>query len=882
MVDISNFMKHSSFTYTTLLALLVGISTLAVGQSGITAAEFEIGGVTVEGAEYSDDRAIIALSGLKVGDRVQVPGAKLSKAINNLYERRLFTDVQILQDKLVGDVIFLVIVVEERPRLSRYTFRGEKKGKHDDLIEIVSTHMVKGGIITEDVKENTILDMENYYIEKGHLDANVVIEEEIDDPKRNSVKLAFIIDKGSKVKIQDITFTGNNNVKDKKLRKLMKNTKRKKAFLKGSKLIESDYQEDKDNIIAYYNEIGFRDARILGDSIWREEDGDMILNLKINEGNQYYVRNISWKGNTLFSDDRLSAVLGIVKGDIYNDALLEERLRFSIDGRDVSSLYLDDGYLFFNVDAVEIAVVKDSIDLEMRVFEGPQATIDKVLVEGNDRTHDHVILRELRTRPGEKFSRSDIIRSQRELLNLGYFDPATLDVQTPVNAQKGTVDIIYKVQERPSDQLELSAGWGGAGAGVFGTLGVVFNNFSIGNLFNGSAWKPLPQGDGQKLSLRFQSNGRFWRSLNFSFTEPWLGGKKPNSFTVGGSDLVSNQGGRLQISRLFVGLGSRLRKPDDNFVTNTTLNFERIGLMDRAQFATDNGISVRNGTFWNFSINQTIARSTVNEPIFPRRGSKISLSVQLTPPYSLFKKDEFYVIDDTERPFVIAEENDRIAEKFGSPPMTPDQEDVFITEATEARKFNFLEYHKWNINAEWYATLVGNLVFMSKAQLGFVGSYSGDIGLSPFERFELGGDGIANAQNGIVGRDVISSRGYEPGDFDANFTTNPNTGGLLDNGAPIYNKYTMELRYPLSTNPNSTIYLHTFVQGANAYKTFGEYNPFELRKSAGFGLRVFLPMFGILGFDYGIGFDKPDVVADPASGLGNFARFNIVLGFEPE
>jgi len=842
----------------TLLFVVCTVS-LAAGQSAnaINAASYEIGGVKVEGAQYSDDRAIIALSGLQVGTRIQIPSAKIAKAITNLYERRLFNNVTIEQEKLVEDVIFLIIRVEERPRLSRYTFRGEKKSKHDDLIEIVKRHMVKGGIITEDVKENTIIDMEEYYIEKGYLDADVQIVVEVDDPERNSVKLAFEIDKKEKVKIQDITFSGNKNVRDKKLRKLMKNTKRKKVFLKGSKLIADDYKEDQDNIVSYYNEIGFRDARVLGDSLWREEDGDIMMRLDIHEGNQYYVRNITWKGNTLFSDERLSAVLGIIKGDVYNDKLLEERLRFSMDGRDVSSLYLDDGYLFFNVDPVEIAVVEDSIDLEMRVFEGPQATIDQVIVEGNDRTHDHVITRELRTRPGEKFSRSDIIRSQRELLNLGYFDPASLDVQTPVNAQNGTVDIIYKVQERPSDQLELSAGWGGNGAGVFGTLGVVFNNFSIGNLFNGSAWKPLPQGDGQKLSLRFQSNGRFWRSFNFSFTEPWLGGKKPNSFTVGGSDLVSNQFGTLRISRLFTGLGTRLRWPDDNFVSNTQVNFERIGLVDRAQFATDEGVSVRNGSFWNLSISQTIARSTINEPIFPKTGSRISLSVKLTPPYALLGRNFELTEEDIER----------------------DGGETPIPELEAAKKFNFLEYHKWNLNAEWYTTLVGNLVFMAKAQMGFVGTYNSDIGLSPFERYELGGDGIANAQNGIIGRDIISSRGYDPEDFEANSVSI--NGQRTPNGAPIYNKYTMELRYPLSTNPNSTIYFHPFLQGANAYKSFSEYKPFELRKSAGFGMRVFLPMFGILGFDYGIGFDKQNLV-NAGQGLGSFAQFNIILGFEPE
>lgn len=882
-----------SLTWLALL-LIVGTSTLHAQSDSIGIIEydrnakkvFEIGGIKVIGNDFSDEKAIIALSGLKVGDNLEIPGHKLPKAIKNLFDRKLFTDVQVRQEKIIGDIIFLEIKVQERARLSKFAFRGEKKRKHDDLVDIVNGYLTKGGIITSDVLTNAKNALTSHYTNKGYLDAEVSVKEIPENKVKNAVKLIFTIDKKERIKIKDITFSGNDNVKAKKLRKLMGGTKRQRAILSKSKLIDTDYEEDKKSIIAHYNNKGFRDARIIKDSIWRDEKGKLKILVDINEGNQYYFRNIDWKGNTLYGENRLNSILGIAKGDVYNEELLNNRLRFSLDGRDVSSLYLDDGYLFFNVDPTEVAIIGDSIDIQMRVYEGPQATIDRVEVSGNDRTHDHVIIRELRTRPGQKFSRSDIIRSQRELLNLGYFDPESMDVQTPVNQQKGTVDILYKVAERPSDQLELSAGWGGQGSGVFGTLGVVFNNFSLRNILHKEAWRPLPQGDGQKLSLRFQSNGRFWRSLNFSFTEPWLGGKKPNSFSVGGSNLRSSQtrdgnSGVLTINRIFAGLGTRLRWPDDNFVSNTTATLEQIKLKDRGGFSIDDGTIISRGSFYNLSLKQTFARSTINEPIFPKSGSRFSLSVQLTPPYSLFRKwtggdnSQFYRLSSSEQAELIAEANeDR------ETPIPPEIENSLINSAEASKRFNFLEYHKWRFDAEWYSSLFGKFVLKTSMQLGMVGAYNGSIGLSPFERFELGGDGISNQTNGIEGKDVISMRGYDPEHFASNFTTSE-SGRPVDNGAAIFNKYTLELRYPLSTNPNSTIYLHTFLQAGNVYKRFRDYNPFNVKKSTGFGLRVFLPMFGTLGFDYGIGFDKQELI-DQNAKWSDFAKFSIILGFEPE
>lgn len=808
--------------------------------------EYEIGGITVTGAEFSDENAITSISGLRVGDKIAIPGNAIPKAIKSLWDLRLFTNVEITQTKRIGDVIFLNITVAERPRLSRFSYEGVKKGKQDDLNEIVNKFLLKGGIVTDNVKVNAARGIEEFFVEKGYLDTEVAVREIPDESRINSVRLVFDVDVKDKVKIKNINFIGNENIKDKKLRKQMEETKEKRRLFASSKLIRPLYEADKDMIIQFYNTQGFRDARIVQDSIWRDDKGFVNIDLYVEEGERYYFRNIDWKGNSIYDDETLSQVLGIQKGDVYNEAELEMRLRFSQDGRDVSALYLDNGYLFFQVEPIEVAVKEDSIDLEMRIFEGPQATIDKVSIAGNDRTHEHVIRRELRTIPGQKFSRSDIIRSQREIINLGYFNPEALDIQTPVNPQRGTVDIAYGVEERPADQLELSAGWGG-NRRVIGTLGVSFNNFSLRNIFNTKAWRPLPMGDGQRFSVRAQTNGDFFQSYNFSFTEPWLGGRKPNSLSVGGFLNRFAFGTRgtstYQTFRLVnasVSLGTRLKWPDDNFISSTAVNLQVLQLNNWAQglFITDEGQLVENGNFYNYSIKQTIARSSINDPIFPRSGSSVSLSGQFTPPYSLFA----------------GEDRD------------------FAKESAEDR-FRFLEYYKIRFDAEWYTPVVGNLVLKARAKIGILGAYNQEIGIPPFERFQLGGDGINNQQFQFNGVDIISLRGYEVNELPANIGPNGQ-----NSATPIFDKFTVELRYPISLNPSSTIYVLAFAEGGNAWRSFEEFNPFDLRRSAGLGLRVFLPMFGTLGFDYGIGFDKPGAERT-LQGLGDF---NIILGFEPE
>lgn len=841
---------------------ILGILLLTLGATAITAQtttpdtllpvmpyeqakDYEIGGVTVSGAQYSDPQALIAISGFRVGDKMRIPGPGVTKAVQSLWNLRLFTDVQVNKVRTQGDVIFLEIIVRELPRYTRHSFKGVKKNKHDDLNGVVNKFLQKGAILTDNVKASIQYGLEDYYVKKGNLNAKVTIKSAPDERSTNAVKLEFVVDAGKRVKIKDIRFTGNENVKSMTLRKKMKNTSRKKRLFKKSKLVRSDYETDKHAIEAYYNTVGFRDARIIKDSVWRTKKGEVMVDITIDEGQRYYFRHIVWKGNTIYETKFLDQVLGIKKGDVYNQELLGNRLQFSQDGRDISSLYLDNGYLFFRVDPVETAIDNDSIDLEMRIYEGPQATIDRVVIKGNDRTNEHVIRRELYTRPGDKFSRSDIIRSQREIVNLGYFNPEALGINTPVNPDRGTVDIEYTVEEKPSDQLELSAGYQPRTAytrgGVIGTLGVTFNNFSLRNIKNKESWNPLPQGDGQRFSIRGQTSGQNFQSYNASFTEPWLGGKRPNSLTVAGfynryayGFEGSSTYQRLDIIQGTVGFGTRLKWPDDNFVFRADVDIQTLRLNNWSGFRDDAGRVVTQGIYHNYNVGLTLARNSINDPIFPKTGSLVSLKVQATPPYSWFREAGFYQSSDVQK------------------------------------IYRYVEYVKWRLDAEWYTTLVGKLVLKSSAKIGILDQWSNKTGLSPFERFELGGDGLNNQTFGLNGRDIISLRGYEVADIMTPFP----------GGAGVFNKYTVELRYPISLNPSSTIFVTAFAQGGNAWQSAKDFNPFDLRRSAGLGLRVFLPMFGTLGFDYGFGFDKPALTGSRK--WTDYAKFNIVLGFEPD
>lgn len=823
--------------------------------------EYEIGGIIVTGVKDRDPNAIAGYAGLTVGKKVMIPGQDISGAIKSLWKIKLFTDVNIIIDRTIGDIVFLEIRLKERPTLSKYAYKGVKKSTHEDLNDIVKDILVKGGIITDDVKILAANKIKEHYRKKGFLNTKVDIKDSPDEDKPNSVKLMIEIKKNNRVKIDDIYFVGNSYVNDKTLRKKMKNTKKVGTIFKKSKYIDSDFQEDKKKIVEYYNKLGYRDSRIVGDTIAYDRNNNMVIQLCIFEGNRYKFNNISWKGNSIYTDEVLNRVLGIQKGDYYNGELLDKRLKFSLDGRDVSSLYMDKGYLFFRVDPSEVAVDSSKIDIEMRLYEGPQATIDKVVIKGNDRTNEKIIRRELRTYPGEKFSRSDIIRSQREIINLGYFNPENLGINTPVNPQQGTVDIEYTVEEKPSDQLEMSAGYSGYG-GLLGTLGIVFNNFSLGNVRNRSAWNPLPQGDGQKLSLRVQSNN-YYKSGNFSFTEPWFGGKTRNSLTVGGvySKYQLSGSGYFATTKGFAGLGIPLKWPDDYFLANITIDMEKLQ-MDKF---TGESFAVTTGSFNNFSLNLTLLRSSISEPIFPRSGSKISLSLKLTPPYSSWRTVNYNLTEEQQQ--IVIDNLQR--ERGDGTVLTDADKKTAIDNEVNRLKFRWLEYHKWKIESEWYYNIFANLVFMSSIKMGFLGYYNNDLGLIPFERFELGGDGLSNYQANILGKDIYALRGYETGDFPLNSA----------GGAAIFNKYTVELRYLVSPNPSATIYGLLFAQAGNSWSKFRDFNPFDVKRSFGVGLRAYLPMFGLLGFDYGFGIDK-EVSSDAK--LTSYGKFSVILGFEPE
>lgn len=838
---------------------------------------YTIAQVNVVGTETRDTNAIKSIVKLREGDEIVLASDRIGRGVKSLWRLGIFSNVEILLDDIIDDEIYLTIKLEESPTLSRIEFKGVKKSWTDDLTSAVQESVRIGGILTQNGRSESIQKIKTFYKSKGFPDAEITIDQNSHPTKANSVIAVFTVAPKDRMKIGKISFDGNEYVSDRKLRKLMKETKKKGTIFKKSKFVESDFEEDKKNILAHYNKLGYRDATFLGDSLWVNVDNNLELKVKLSEGSQYVYRNISWKGNSLYTDNQLAGVLGIVPGDIYNEELLAKRLEFSLDGRDVSSLYMDNGYLFFQATPTELSVQNDSIDLEMRIYEGPQATIDKVSIAGNDRTNENVVRRTIRTVPGDKFSRSNIIRSQRELQNLGYFNPENMDIQTPVNPDRGTVDIEYTLEETPSDQLELSAGFGGF-SGLIGTLGVSFNNFSINNITKKESWSPLPTGDGQRLSVRIQSNGRFFRSYNASFTDPWLGGKKPNSFSIGftGSEFNNSQfgGGFLNILRGFVGLGSSLKFPDDFFVSNTVLNLESIKLDEYGGI-----FIVDSGNFKNLNLNQTISRSSIDQPLFPRRGSRLSLSVQFTPPYSLFRKDNFWILTEAEKTELhqnaLLELGSRGREGYfnqvlGSG-MTQAEEDVEQEE--NSRKFGFLEYHKWRFDAEWYFNIAGKLVMAASAKMGYLGSYNDALGTVPFERFELGGDGLSNQNSGITGTDIIALRGYDLQDLSVNTGRRGN--------AAIFNKFTVELRYPLSLNPTSTIYATTFFQAGNAWNEFRDYNPFDLYRSVGVGVRVFLPMFGLLGFDYGFGLDKV-IEGNPNPGLGQLSKFSIILGFEPD
>ncbi|MEY4335507.1 MAG: hypothetical protein RLZZ45_426 [Bacteroidota bacterium] len=859
--------------------------------------KYTIADIQVKGNKAFDAAIVISVSGLAVGDEVTLPGGdNFAKAINKLWTQNMFTNINIYITKLEENNIWVEIDAVERPMLSDFKFKGVRKTESDELKDKVG--LVKTRVVTDNMKLSAKENIIKYFTEKGFKGAGVDIQEVPDPQNPDKVVLNFNVVKGNKVRITDIHFFGNTAATAAQLKRKLKGTKestritlfpdsvsspygtlkpitfkefiKEKGFLKPSKIRDfvdpwfrfklfssakfndKKYIEDKDKILEYYNSLGYRDAMIEADTQYYNAKGQLNISLRVNEGRKYYFGKMTWKGNTKYPDSLLNMVLGINKGDTYNLEVLNKKLgkQVSPEGGDVSSMYMDYGYLFFNINAVETSVYNDTIDHEIRISEGPQATIKNVNIAGNDKTKEYVIRRELRTVPGEKFSRQDLIRSQREIVNLGYFNQEKLGMQPVPNQDDGTVDINYTVEEKSSDQLELSAGWGG-NIGLTGTLGVTFNNFSIRNIWKKSSWDPLPTGDGQKLSLRYQSNGRFFRSVNFSFTEPWLGGKKRNSFTInvfntkftnaynpftGLFDRGYADSSYLSTSGATIALGKQLKWPDDFFSLVTSISYIQYKAKNYAIFP-----SFSTGVSNNFNLKLALQRTSIDQPIFPRSGSNFLLSGAFTPPWS------------------------------------------FIKGVNSKDIFKLVEYHKWRFNAEWFVPIgkpagedkSRQFVLRMAAKYGFIGRYNRNVPISPFERFQVGDAGLTN-NFGVLGYDIIAHRGY-PVYENSDPTINPDQQ-RASNFFTIFNKYSLEMRYPFVTNPSSTIYGLAFYEAANGWYSFKEYNPFRLRRAMGVGVRFFLPMFGLLGFDYGIGLDR----LTATNRLKDASRFTFMLGFEPE
>ena len=816
--------------------------------------DYIIGDIAVEGVEYLDKNVIIMLSNLEVGKRIKVPGDDITAAIRRLWEQGLFDNISIVASDIKGNKIFLKIILHERPRLSKFSFDGIRKTEADDIREKIN--LTRGDVVTEHLLIRTKNIINDFYAGKGFLNSEVEIVEKIDKRNINFVDLDIKIKKNKKVRIKEINVYGIGELSKDAVRSSMKETKARGVFtplndlgpfvvktvanvatlrfkqisedavkyykenikinlFKGSKYIESNYEDDLDNIIAKYNKKGYRDATIVKDSVYRLDGENLAIDIWIDEGNKYYFRNIKWVGNKVYNSLFLTTVLGIQPGDVYNRELLETNLNYNPNGFDVSSVYMNNGYLFFNATPVETYVGNDSIDLEIRIFEGKQARIKNVSVKGNTKTNDHVVIRELRTRPGQLFSREDVIRTTRELANLRYFNAETITPNINPDPINGTVDIEYEVEETSADQIELSGGWGYGR--IIGTLGLSFNNFSLKNMFKPDAWRPIPSGDGQKLSLRFQTYGKDYLSWSVSFTEPWLGGKKPNALTVSYYHSIFSNGlptydtlrSSFVIDGITVGIGKRLTWPDDFFTLYQGVNLQLYKLQN---YATIFYIGDGTGTYNNFNFEIILGRNSIDQPIYPRRGSDISLGLELTPPYSLFSPNKDY------------------------------------SQLGDNEKYKWIEYHKWKFKAYWYFELMEKLVFTTKFRFGYLGYYNSDLGATPFERFYLGGDGLSGYNN-FDGREIVSMRGYTNESITPFYYKDKNIGGT------VFTRYTLELRYPLSLNPSSTIYALTFVEAGNSWLGSQGFDPFDMKRAAGFGVRVFLPMFGMLGLDWAYGFD---------------------------
>ena len=847
------------------LAVLLLMQTVAFGQQKSSSVQVDynnprkyiVGGISVEGNKGFHNDKILQQTGLRKGMEVTIPGEDISSIVNRLWMQRYFQDVAVYADSLSAskDTIFLKLVVKERPRVTRWTFTGVKSGEKKDLQERLN--FKRGGEYSDYVAKTSIDIIKRYYKDKGFLDVRVEPRVQKDTIIGNAIRVNYDVDRGPRIKIKTINFIGNDNVSDYKLAKSMKKTKSAKFynFFSSKKFNEKEYKNDKKSLISAFNEAGYRDARLLRDSIYTVKPGRLGIDFVFDEGDKYYFRNITWTGNSVYTSEALNSILQIQKGDVYDVVTMEKRLQGG--GKqgdiDVSKLYRDNGYLFFNVQPVELNVVGDSVDVEMRIAEGKQATLNNIIINGNDLTNERVVRRQVFTRPGYLFSQSDFERSIREIASLGQFDPEAI-----ADPAKGwsilpdqlnsTVDIVYNVTEKPSSQLELSGGWGGRT--FVATVGVSFNNFSTRRMFDKSAWRPVPLGDAQNLSFRFQTSGTYYSSLSASFVEPWLFGKKPTSLSLSAyysrqtnSYLmwnILNNDKQFEVYGFSAGLGNRLKWPDNYFVLYNQLSWQTYKLKDwySNYFIFDDGIS------HNLSYTLGLSRTSTDQQIYPRQGSDLSFSVQITPPYSLFRRKDKGVLDAA-----------------GNPVKVGNWRDINYDRWSSQDRYKWIEYHKWTFKGSLYTKLVGDLVLMTRAQFGYLGYYNRKWGYSPFEGFLVGGDGMSGYNS--YGSEVIALRGYENYSLTPYQATSYSSNGYSYAGN-VYDKFTVELRYPIVMQPQSTIFALLFLEGGNCWSDIRDFNPFEIKRSAGVGVRVYLPVIGLLGIDWGYGFD------DKTNGKGQF------------
>ena len=865
------------------LLMVLGLCSTSMAQEKIVNPDISyagtprsciIGGINVHGVEGYEDYMLTGLSGLQVGQQISVPGSEITEAVKRYWRHGLFSKVTISADSIIGDTIYLALNLALRPRVSTINYYGLKKSEREDMEAKLG--IMKGSQITPNMIDRAKILAKKYFDDKGYKNAEIDIQQRDDVTGKNQVILDVNIDKHDKMKIRNIIIEGNKNLKTSKIKgglfkkgvlTKMNEAGKLSSFLKSKKFTDERYKTAKQNLIDKYNELGFRDMTILEDSVWNVDENHVNLYIKIDEGQKYYIRNITWVGNTVISSDDLNRLLGMKTGDVYNQKQLNKRL--SEDEDAVGNYYWNNGYLFYRLDPTEVNIVGDSIDLEMRISENQQAHISHVRIYGNDRLYEEVVRRELRTKPGDLFSKDALMRSAREIQSMGFFDPEKVNPDIQPNYEDGTVDINWPLEQKSNDQVEFSLGWGQTG--VIGRISLKLNNFSMRNLFGKNKMHRgiMPIGDGEQLALSAQTNGSYYQSYSISYSSPWFGGRRPNAFNVGAyyskqtdinssyynnswmNSMYSYYGGYgsynnynnnyesyldddkyVQLFGLSVGWGKRLRWPDDYFQLSVSLSYQRYMLRDWQYFI------ISNGNCNNINLGITLARTSTDNQMFPRRGSEFMASVTLTPPWSKFDNKDYSKLA-----------TDRTAATY-------DQE--------LQEKYRWIEYHKWKFKARTFTALTGGqkcFVLMSRVELGILGSYNKDK-KSPFENFYVGGDGMSGYSTGYA-QETIGLRGYE-------------NGSLTPWSAPgyAYDRFTLELRYPFMLG-NTTIYGLTFLEGGNAWYDTKKFNPFDMKRSAGLGVRIFLPMVGMMGIDWAYGFDKA-----LSTGTKGGSQFHFILGQE--